>query len=196
MRKFYFFWLMVVCTMSHAVPGSYDLISIASSNFDGRNGHKVDSLVLHCVGSRLEDLLRGFVFAPQEDAAGWGVSAHYFIPALCVKDFLQQIRGIQGLEPRISLPQGEIRFPERVPVVQFVPEDQRAWHAGPSIWRTEAQGLNRRSIGIEFHAPGYGNTDGSDWYAFTPFSQGQQEVGIALCQEIVGRYAIQPGRDV
>ena len=39
-------------------------------------------------------------------------------------------------------------------IVQFVPENKRAWHAGKSCWQDEAD-TNSRSIGIEIANPGH-----------------------------------------
>ena len=71
-------------------------------------------------------------------------------------------------------------------VFALVDEEKRAWHAGKSRWAGE-EGLNHRSLGIEIVNPGHE-------YGYRPFPEPQVAAVIALCQEIVGRWAIPPGR--
>ncbi len=69
---------------------------------------------------------------------------------------------------------------------QLVPESERAWHAGKSVWRGETD-LNSASIGIEIVNPGH---DGG----LPPFPAPQIEAVIALCRDICARWAIRPER--
>ncbi|MDQ3557752.1 MAG: N-acetylmuramoyl-L-alanine amidase [Pseudomonadota bacterium] len=71
-------------------------------------------------------------------------------------------------------------------VVQLVPEDRRAWHAGASLWAGEAD-INSRSIGIEI--ANHGHPGGLPEYP-----DAQIEALIALCREIVGHHPIPPHR--
>jgi len=71
-------------------------------------------------------------------------------------------------------------------VVQLVPEDRRAWHAGASLWAGEAD-INSRSVGIEI--ANHGHPGGLPAYP-----DAQIEALIALCREIVGRHPIPPHR--
>ncbi len=64
-------------------------------------------------------------------------------------------------------------------LIQFVPCNQRAWHAGVSNWRGRER-CNDFSIGIEL--------EGSDT---TSFTDAQYEVVIALTQCLCERYPIQ-----
>ena len=71
-------------------------------------------------------------------------------------------------------------------VLQLVPEARRAWHAGASRWKDDAD-LNSCSIGIEIVNPGH---DG----ALPPYPQAQIEAVAALCRDIAARHAIAPER--
>lgn len=71
-------------------------------------------------------------------------------------------------------------------IVQMVPEDKRAWHAGDSSWKGERD-LNSRSIGIEIANPGHqGN--------YPDFPPEQIAAVIELCRDCVDRWAIAPQR--
>jgi N-acetylmuramoyl-L-alanine amidase len=71
-------------------------------------------------------------------------------------------------------------------IVQLVPEPERAWHAGVSVWRGETD-LNARSIGIELVNPGH------EW-GYRPFTEAQYRALIPLCLEILQRWPIPPPR--
>ena len=64
-------------------------------------------------------------------------------------------------------------------LIQFVPCNQRAWHAGVSNWQGRER-CNDFSVGIEL--------EGNDT---TPFTDAQYEVLIALTQCLCERYPIQ-----
>ena len=70
-------------------------------------------------------------------------------------------------------------------VVQLVPEEKRAWHAGISSWR-EFENLNHNSIGIEISSLSMGQE---------PYSEKQIKSVMELCQEIIKRHQI-PARNV
>jgi N-acetylmuramoyl-L-alanine amidase len=70
-------------------------------------------------------------------------------------------------------------------VYQLVPERLRAWHAGRSHWKGEAD-LNSRSVGIEVANPGHP--------ALPDFPERQIAAVIALCRDITQRWAIAPER--
>lgn len=72
-------------------------------------------------------------------------------------------------------------------VVQSVPEQKRAWHAGVSSWRGLGD-LNSRSIGIEIANPGHE-------FGYVRFPERQIRAVIALCRDIVSRNGI-AARDV
>lgn len=69
-------------------------------------------------------------------------------------------------------------------VVRLVPEEKRAWHAGVSSWRGDAD-LNSRSVGIEIVNPGH------EW-GYRPFPEPQLEALTPLLADLVKRYGIQP----
>lgn len=64
-------------------------------------------------------------------------------------------------------------------IVQCVPEDKRAWHAGVSHWAGETD-INSRSIGIEIVNPGHE-------FGYSDFPRRQIAAVIALCKGIVTR---------
>lgn len=69
-------------------------------------------------------------------------------------------------------------------VVQMVSEKARAWHAGKSVWKGEAD-INSASIGIEIVNPG-------DLENYPPFKEAQIDAVIALCRDICARHDIRP----
>lgn len=71
-------------------------------------------------------------------------------------------------------------------ILQLVPENRRAWHAGVASWAGESD-LNSRSIGIEIVNPGH--EGGSP-----PFPAEQIAAVIALCRDLSERHRIAPER--
>ncbi|MBX9710591.1 MAG: N-acetylmuramoyl-L-alanine amidase [Xanthobacteraceae bacterium] len=69
-------------------------------------------------------------------------------------------------------------------IIQLVPEERRAWHAGVSNWRGYTD-INSRSIGIEIANAGH---DGG----CPDYPPAQIEAVIALCRDILGRWPIPP----
>lgn len=67
-------------------------------------------------------------------------------------------------------------------IVQMVPEDRRAWHAGKAFWRGHRD-INSRSIGIEVANPGHE-------HGYVPFTAAQMQAVTGLARDIVGRHAI------
>jgi N-acetylmuramoyl-L-alanine amidase len=72
-------------------------------------------------------------------------------------------------------------------VFALVAEDMRAWHAGVSSWRGEAD-VNSRSIGIELVNPGHE-------FGYRPFPAAQIDALIGLAKGILSRHPI-PARNV
>ena len=70
-------------------------------------------------------------------------------------------------------------------VVQLVPEDRRAWHAGVSSWRGVPD-INSASIGIEIVNAGPGPDD-----LTPPFPAEQIEAVWRLCRDIQAHYPIE-----
>ncbi len=69
-------------------------------------------------------------------------------------------------------------------IIQLVPEDRRAWHAGVSYWRGITD-INSRSIGIEIANAGH---DGG----CPEYPVAQIDAVIALCCDISKRWTIPP----
>jgi len=72
-------------------------------------------------------------------------------------------------------------------VVALVEEENRAWHAGLSSWRGEAN-VNSRSIGIELVNPGHE-------FGYRPFPPAQMAALAHLAHGILARWPI-PARNV
>ena len=72
-------------------------------------------------------------------------------------------------------------------IVQMVAENERAWHAGVSVWRGETD-INSRSIGIEIANPGHE-------YGYPSIPEAQMAAVVELCRDVVGRNTI-PARNV
>jgi len=64
-------------------------------------------------------------------------------------------------------------------IVQCVPENKRAWHAGVSFWAGETD-INSRSIGIEIVNPGHE-------FGYRKFPLRQTAAVISLCKTILTR---------
>jgi N-acetylmuramoyl-L-alanine amidase len=71
-------------------------------------------------------------------------------------------------------------------ILQLVPEERRAWHAGAGSWQGESD-MNSASIGIEIVNPGHD-------YGYCPFPDVQIQAVTALCQDIVQRWDIRKDR--
>ncbi|NTF42477.1 N-acetylmuramoyl-L-alanine amidase [Rhizobium sp. AC27/96] len=71
-------------------------------------------------------------------------------------------------------------------VMQLVPEERRAWHAGKSAWHGEAD-INSLSIGIEIANAGHPG-------GLPEFPDAQIEAVIELCRDCGQRWAIAPER--
>lgn len=71
-------------------------------------------------------------------------------------------------------------------IVQMVPEDRRAWHAGKSFWAGETD-INSRSIGIEIANAGHPA-------GLPDFPEKQIEAVIQLCLDCGRRHDISPER--
>ncbi len=71
-------------------------------------------------------------------------------------------------------------------IVQMVPEERRAWHAGAAGWAGECD-INGCSIGIEI-ANGGPDSEAPE------FPPEQMAAVIALCRDIIVRHSIAPGR--
>ena len=70
-------------------------------------------------------------------------------------------------------------------ILQLVPEERRAWHAGVSHWAGESD-MNSASIGIEIQHPGHIDAK--------PYPEAQIAAVAALSRDICERRRIAPGR--
>lgn len=76
-------------------------------------------------------------------------------------------------------------------IYQLVDESRRAYHAGASAWKSDAQ-LNASSIGIELVNPGYRDTpQGREFFAYPPE---QIALLVDLLKQIVARHEVDPDR--
>jgi N-acetylmuramoyl-L-alanine amidase len=71
-------------------------------------------------------------------------------------------------------------------ITQMVSEDERAWHAGESIWAGETD-INSASIGIEIHNPGHA-------FGYPDFPEAQMLAVERLSRDIIARHGIRPER--
>ena len=71
-------------------------------------------------------------------------------------------------------------------ILQMVPESRRAWHAGQSEWSGTTD-INSQSIGIEIVNPGHA-------HGYRDFPPMQMEAVVALCRDLIARWAIVPWR--
>jgi N-acetylmuramoyl-L-alanine amidase len=71
-------------------------------------------------------------------------------------------------------------------ITQMVSEEERAWHAGDSIWEGESD-INSLSIGIEIHNPGH-------VFGYADFPETQMQAVERLSGDIVARHRIRPER--
>jgi N-acetylmuramoyl-L-alanine amidase len=96
----------------------------------------------------------------------------------------------QGAEDWLCDPQSEVSchyiVHEDGRIVQMVPEEKRAWHAGRSFWKGETD-INSRSIGIEI-------VNGGHEFGLPVYPGRQVEAVIELARGIVARHAIAPER--
>lgn len=96
----------------------------------------------------------------------------------------------QGAEDWLCEPQSEVSchyiVHEDGRIVQMVPEEMRAWHAGKGFWKGETD-INSRSVGIEIVNGGYE-------FGLPDYPDRQIDAVIGLSRGIVERHAIAPER--
>ena len=97
-----------------------------------------------------------------------------------------EMESAAAAEARLCDPQAKVSahylVSEDGEVVQLVPEDRRAWHAGVSYWRGHTD-INGISIGIELDHPGHA-------LGYRGFSDAQFEALVPLAARIVRDYDI------
>lgn len=162
------------------IPGEFEIISIPSPHLSKRPREaEIKYIIQHCIGWPLNRILQGFTY-PKEKTESAGVSAHYLIPQAST----QQILSDPNLEEFHSYFQ-DVKDPQKIPIIQFVSDKNKAWHAGVSSWK-EDENLNGMSIGIEFHAPGY--AEGDNLLTFGSFTAGQLALGLELNKFLKQKY--------
>jgi N-acetyl-anhydromuramyl-L-alanine amidase AmpD len=175
---------ILTISFNDAFGYSYEVIQIPSLFFKERGENKPIAIITHCMGADLKTSLELLTTNTK-----YGVSTHYFIP---------QLKGWQLQE---ALPEifANINFeyPDQVPVLQIVPEEKTAFHAGKSSFSNLnikgcEESLNNCTIGIEFHTPNYANGDGSNWYHFEALTKDQKLIALDLIADISKRHNIQP----
>ena len=156
------------------------LLSTPSPNWDEREGHPIDLVVLHYTGM----------------ASGAGALRRLTDPDPRRGGYLDELPPAwRNGDPNESLGQVSAHYLVETDgrIFALVPEDKRAWHAGVSSWEGETN-INQRSIGIEIVNGGH-DWPGPDG-ALPAYTSAQIEAVIALVSEIAARHAIPPERVV
>jgi len=162
------------------MDSKFDILEFKLQHYSKRSSQStIKALIIHAVG--IPDISNVFAAFNQ-----YGVSAHYFVP---------QVTALELLEKMPDVFDGQsIRYPDSVPVIRMVHDEDKAFHAGVSSFRGFnllpgcEKSLNECTIGIEFHSPGYACGDGSDLYVFGNFTKSQQDTGIALCKYLIDKH--------
>lgn len=197
--------IYVDSTPIYAIPG-YTILPFADegrNHYDNRQkGFNINYLIQHYTVIDFNRTLRLFT-APLKDSR---VSSHYVITQKEVADKLLQLLEstlppLQFKALKASLTKEQWAHLDNEPfnlivnggeVVQVVPEDKSARHAGISYWEDDNQ-LNNTSIGIEHVNQGHDGNEQSDiihkWYAF---DKKQMEVSGEISKGIIKKYAIKP----
>jgi N-acetylmuramoyl-L-alanine amidase len=156
------------CWLVWSIFGLSFVLSACSTGPLQQNGYLVDtSHRAISADSRVRHLVMHYTVGTFDHALSQlsqgPVSAHYLVP--------EQETG------------------SRPVILQLVPEQQRAWHAGVSYWQGRTN-INDSSIGIEIVNRGPTNTpQGLTWQAYTPF---QIDVIKRLAADVIARYDIAP----
>lgn len=158
----------------------------------------IKAVIVHCVGlPTILDIVQTF--------QKYRVSSHYLVPQIRGEEVLEMLPDLYQSINQADLALPTLQFPEKVPVIQFLVDNKIAEHAGESYFSNWNQyytdtdvrvgpitksSLNACSIGVEFHAPGYANSDGSDWYHFVQYTDAQMETGISLLHHLKENHKI------
>ncbi|HEY0233870.1 MAG TPA: N-acetylmuramoyl-L-alanine amidase [Afipia sp.] len=131
---------------------------------------------------RISPLARQFIASPNHDERVGGIVDILLLHYTGMPDADGALARLCDPEAKVS---SHYLVRENGEIIQMVPEDRRAWHAGVSYWRG-ATDINSRSIGIEIANAGH---DGGcpDYPAV------QIDAVIALCRDILSRWPILPG---
>ena len=146
--------ILVTNVNIHGVPG-FKVNPFPDSrrnHYDSRNGAKIKYLIMHFTEETFPNTVNIFTNGSSSDTNR--VSAHYVI-----SEKAQNIGGGQ--------------------VLQVVPDDLRAWHAGVSTWGPD-NNLNYISLGIEHVNLGYTGNYGNNETYF-PYDDDQMKAS-GLCE--------------
>ncbi len=106
-------------------------------------------------------------------------------PSLIIIHYTGMETGKAALE-RLCDPTSEVSahyfIDRRGNVLNLVPDEKRAWHAGASYWRGETD-INSHSIGIELVNKGHE-------FGYEDFPKAQIRALMKLCQKLMKKYAI------
>lgn len=172
--------------LERELVGNLPILSLPSQNFHSRGQSPIQGIIAHCIGLDFDTALQVLRYGD--------VSTHYFIPQQSWGELYASSILLRDMcaELRISPEQYDS---SEVPIIEFVPPVWSAWHAGVSHWCDWNQlpgchrSLNHCTIGIEFHAPGYGQ-NGEDWFSFQPYTDAQISAGISLMHALCAAYGV------
>ncbi|AWN81823.1 N-acetylmuramoyl-L-alanine amidase [Candidatus Cardinium hertigii] len=136
------------------------------NHYDSRGGSAVKYLIMHYTVCDFWHTMHLFT----EDKDSNRVSAHFVIT---------QEEAAAVAIGREAVPAGRL--------IQLVPDEQRAWHAGVSNWKNDVN-LNPCSLGIE-HVNQGGELDSKHFY---PFNKDQIHTSGKISHNIVNQYTIDP----
>lgn len=171
---------MVIATKLESSIGVFEVASLPLEHFSSRGNTQVKALVMQCIGVPFKEVYGTF--------DEYKVGPHYFVPQATATE-------IQNLMPE-EFGEIEFQYPNQVPIIQFISPEERAWSVGKSNFANFnnepgcENGLNSCTISISFHSPGYANGDGSNWYQFAPYTEEQEEAGLALIGHLTEKYDI------
>lgn len=128
---------------------------------------------------KISPLARQFIASPNHDERVDGIVDILLLHYTGMPDADGALARLCDPEAKVS---SHYLVRENGDIIQLVPEDRRAWHAGLSYWRGVTD-INSRSIGIEIANAGH---DGGcpDYPAV------QIDAVIALCRDIFSRWPI------
>ena len=108
------------------------------------------------------------------------------LPVSMVVLHYTEMQPVESALDRLTDPEAQVSahylITESGEVIQLVPEEKRAWHAGRSHWRGITD-VNSASIGIELDHPGHA-------LGYRNFAQAQMEALLPLLHRIVRHYQI------
>lgn len=128
---------------------------------------------------KISPLARQFIPSPNHDERAGGIVDILLLHYTGMPDAEGALARLCDAEAKVS---SHYLVRENGEIIQLVPEDRRAWHAGASHWRGVTD-INSRSIGIEIVNAGH---DGG----CPDYPPVQIDAVIALCRDISSRWPI------